>query len=124
MLIATPEYNYSVSGVLKNAIDWVSRTGPSAIRSASRWPSWVPAPVLIGTARAQYDLRRMFVYLDAHVLNKPEVMITAANTRFDAHGNLTDDKATRQIPREPPGRAAGLDASPAEEAPDGPTHPR
>ena len=90
VLIATPEYNYSVPGVLKNAIDWVSRTDPQpfankavAIMGAS--------PGSLGTARAQYDLRKMFVYLDAHVLNKPEVMISAAHTRFDADGKLTDD---------------------------------
>ena len=95
VLIATPEYNYSVSGVLKNAIDWVSRTDPQpfankpvAIMGAS--------PGAIGTARAQYDLRKMFVYLDAHLLNKPEVMISAAHTRFDADGKLTDE-ATRRF---------------------------
>ena len=93
VLIATPEYNYSISGVLKNAIDWVSRTDPQpfankpvAIMGAS--------PGALGTARAQYDLRRMCVYLDAHLLNKPEVMIGAAHTRFDADGRLTD-QATR-----------------------------
>ncbi len=93
VLIATPEYNYSVPGVLKNAIDWVSRTDPQpfankpvAILGAS--------PGALGTGRAQYDLRKMFVYLDAHPLNKPEVMISAAQTRFDADGKLADD-ATR-----------------------------
>ena len=95
VLIATPEYNYSVPGVLKNAIDWVSRTDPQpfankpvAIMGAS--------PGALGTARAQYDLRKMFVYLDAHLLNKPEVMISAAHTRFDADGKLTDE-ATRKF---------------------------
>ena len=95
VLIATPEYNYSVPGVLKNAIDWVSRTEPQpfsnkpvAIMGAS--------PGVFGTARAQYDLRKMFVYLDAHLLNKPEVMISAAHTRFDADGKLTDE-ATRKF---------------------------
>ena len=95
VLIATPEYNYSVSGVLKNAIDWVSRTDPQlfankpvAIMGAS--------PGALGTARAQYDLRKIFVYLDAHLLNKPEVMISTAQTRFDADGKLSDE-ATRKI---------------------------
>ena len=99
VLIATPEYNYSVSGVLKNAIDWVSRTDPQpfankpvAIMGAS--------PGALGTARAQYDLRRMFVYLDAHLLNKPEVMISAAHTHFDADGRLTD-QATRKFVASP-----------------------
>jgi chromate reductase len=89
VLIATPEYNYSIPGVLKNAIDWISRVSPQpfqgkavAIMGAS--------PGAIGTARAQYDLRK--------VLNKPEVMIGAAGTRFDAEGNLTDE-ATRNFIR-------------------------
>jgi chromate reductase len=95
VLIATPEYNYSVPGVLKNAIDWVSRTDPQpfankpvAIMGAS--------PGALGTGRAQYDLRKMFVYLDAHVLNRPEIMISAAQSRFDADGKLTDE-ATRKF---------------------------
>ena len=89
VLIATPEYNYSVPGVLKNAIDWVSRPPeppfdgkPVAIMGA--------ATGLLGTARAQYDLRKMFVFMNGHVLNKPEVMIGQAATRFDAEGRLTD----------------------------------
>lgn len=95
VLIATPEYNYSVPGVLKNAIDWISRTDPQpfadkpvAIMGAS--------PGALGTARAQYDLRKMFVYLDAHLLNKPEIMISGAPSRFDAGGKLTDE-ATRKL---------------------------
>jgi len=93
VIMATPEYNYSVSGVLKNAIDWVSRTQPQPFRDK---PVGIigASPGAIGTARAQYDLRKMFVFLDAHVLNKPEVMIAAAATRFDAEGRLTDE-ATR-----------------------------
>ena len=90
VLIATPEYNYSVPGVLKNAIDWVSRVTPApfvdkpvAIMGAS--------PGAIGTARAQYDLRKIFVFLDARVLNKPEIFIGAAAARFDATGRLTDE---------------------------------
>ena len=93
VLIVTPEYNYSVPGMLKNAIDWASRPPnqpfdgkPVAIMGAS--------PGVIGTARAQYHLRQSFVFLNACVLNKPEVMIGSAATRFDAQGNLTDE-ATR-----------------------------
>jgi chromate reductase len=95
VIIATPEYNYSVPGVLKNALDWVSRTEPQPFRDK---PVGIvgASPGAVGTARAQYDLRKMFVYLDAHPLNKPEVMIGAANTCFDADGRLTDE-ATRSI---------------------------
>ena len=96
VLIATPEYNYSVPGVLKNAIDWVSRTTPQpfadkpvAIMGAS--------PGALGTSRAQYDLRKMFVYLDAHLLNKPEIMIGGAASRFDADGRLTDEATSRLL---------------------------
>ena len=91
ILIVTPEYNYSIPGVLKNAIDWASRPyGESA---------WNGKPVAImgasigniATARAQYHLRQTFVFLNMHAINQPEVMIGNAAERFDAEGNLTDD---------------------------------
>lgn len=94
ILIVTPEYNYSVPGVLKNAIDWASRPyGDSA---------WEGKPVAVmgasigslGTGRAQYHLRQSFVFLDMYPLNRPEVMIANAASRFDEQGNLTD-KDTR-----------------------------
>jgi chromate reductase len=96
LLFATPEYNFSVPGVLKNAIDWGSRplgdsawTGkPAAIMSA--------ATGMLGGARAQYHLRQTFVFLDMHPVNKPEVMIPFAAQRFDEHGALTDE-ATRTL---------------------------
>jgi chromate reductase len=90
ILFSTPEYNYSVPGVLKNAIDWASRPyGDSA---------WEGKPVaimgasggILGTARAQYHLRQMFVFLDMHPINRPEVMIGNAGQRFDEQGNLVD----------------------------------
>ncbi len=91
ILIVTPEYNYSIPGVLKNAIDWASRPyGDSA------W-NGKPAAIMgasigaIGTARAQYHLRQMFVFLNMFPINQPEVMISNASKRFDAAGNLTDD---------------------------------
>ncbi|HEV7266778.1 MAG TPA: NADPH-dependent FMN reductase [Falsiroseomonas sp.] len=92
LLIACPEYNFSISGVLKNAIDWVSRPPdqafdgkPVAIIGA--------ATGLFGTARAQYDLRKILAGLNAHPLNKPEVLISQAATKFDAAGRLTDETA-------------------------------
>src|SRR5665213_91317 len=91
ILIVTPEYNYSVPGVLKNAIDWASRPyGDSA------W-SGKPAAIMgasvgaIGTARAQYHLRQIMVFLNMFPINQPEVMIGHAATRFDKEGNLTDE---------------------------------
>lgn len=90
ILFVTPEYNYSIPGVLKNAIDWASRppsqpfdNKPVAIMGASMG--------VLGTARAQYQLRQMLVFLNAFPLNKPEVMIGAAHTKFDADGTLTDE---------------------------------
>ncbi|MGB5235639.1 MAG: NADPH-dependent FMN reductase [Candidatus Macondimonas sp.] len=87
LLFVTPEYNYSMPGVLKNAIDWASRPPeqpfagkPAAIMGAS--------PGALGSARAQYHLRQTLVFLDVHPLNKPEVMIGAAHERFDAQGQL------------------------------------
>src|SRR5215470_2718487 len=92
LLFACPEYNYSMSGVLKNAIDWASRPPdqpfagkPVAIISA--------AAGMAGSARAQYDLRRSCVFLDMHPLNRPEVLIGQAQTKFDEQGRLTDDAA-------------------------------
>ena len=93
----TPEYNYSIPGVLKNAIDWASRPyGDSA---------WNGKPVAImgasigtiGTARAQYHLRQVFVFLNMFSINQPEVMIGNAAERFDAEGNLMDETAKKLI---------------------------
>lgn len=97
ILFATPEYNYSVPGVLKNAIDWASRPyGDNA---------WVgkPAAIMgasisfIGTARAQYHLRQSMVFLNMFPINQPEVMISNASERFDADGNLTDETSKKLI---------------------------
>lgn len=97
ILIVTPEYNYSVPGVLKNAIDWASRPygdnawngKPVAIMGASVG--------MLGTARAQYHLRQMFVFLNMHPVNQPEVMIANAAKRFDEQGNLTDETSRKLI---------------------------
>ncbi|HJX23013.1 MAG TPA: NAD(P)H-dependent oxidoreductase [Candidatus Bathyarchaeia archaeon] len=97
ILIATPEYNYSVPGVLKNAIDWASRPygdcalegKPVAIMSASGG--------LLGGARAQYHLRQTFVFLNMYPLNKPEVIVTFANEKIDLSGNVIDPKTREKI---------------------------
>lgn len=97
ILFVTPEYNYSVSGVLKNAIDWASRPyGDSAWvgKSAAIMGASVGS---LGTARAQYHLRQICVTLNVHVLNQPEVMIANASQRFDAQGNLTDESTKKHI---------------------------
>ena len=92
LLIATPEYNYSVSGALKNAIDWVSRPRadtplegkPVAIMSASIGR--------LGGARAQYHLRQSFVFLNMHPINRPEVMLPSAQDNVDANGRVTNEQ--------------------------------
>jgi chromate reductase, NAD(P)H dehydrogenase (quinone) len=99
VLLVTPEYNYSIPGGLKNAIDWASRPyGDNA---------WTGKPVAImgastgrlGTARAQYHLRQVFVFLDMLAVNKPEVMISNAAEHFDAEGNLTSESTKDLIRR-------------------------
>ena len=90
VLISTPEYNYSVPGVLKNAIDWVSRP-PDQPFSGKALAIMGASAGRLGTARAQYHLRQVFVFLNAHVLNQPEVMIAVAQNAFDDKGRLTDE---------------------------------
>ncbi len=96
LLFVTPEYNYSMPGVLKNAIDWASRPPsqpfdgkPVAIMGASMGG--------FGTARAQYHLRQVCVYLNMLPLNRPEVMIPQAQNKFDAEGRLTDEPTGKFI---------------------------
>jgi chromate reductase len=97
LLIATPEYNYSISGVLKNAIDWASRPSvgnplegkPVAIMSASTGR--------FGGARAQYHLRQTFVFLNMHPVNKPEIMVPDAVHNFDENGRLTNETTRKLI---------------------------
>ena len=97
LLIASPEYNYSVPGVLKNAIDWASRPygdnsfegKPVAIMSASVGN--------LGGARAQYHLRQSFISLNMHPLNRPEVMLPFAQDNVDANGNVTNEQTRRLI---------------------------
>lgn len=98
VLIVSPEYNYSIPGGLKNAIDWISRLENQpfngklvAIMGAS--------PGRLGTARMQYHLRQSFVFLNGIVLNRPEVMVGGAGSVFDDTGNLTDEP-TRKIVRD------------------------
>jgi chromate reductase, NAD(P)H dehydrogenase (quinone) len=96
LLIVSPEYNYSTSGVLKNAIDWASRpTGRSVLEGK-------PAAIMgaggrFGTVRAQLHLRQVFLFLHMPVLMQPDVHIFNAWEKFDGDGNLTDEKTRQQI---------------------------
>jgi chromate reductase len=97
VLFASPEYNYSMPGVLKNAIDWVSRT-PAQPFAGKPVAMMGASTSLLGAARAQYHLRQTLVFLDASPINKPEVFIAQAQTRFDEGGRLVDE-ATRGFVR-------------------------
>jgi chromate reductase len=91
LLIVTPEYNYSIPGVLKNAVDWVSRP-PEQPFDGKPIGIMGAAGGTLGTARAQYHLRQCFIFLNGHVMNRPEVMIPQAQNKFDADGRLTDQQ--------------------------------
>jgi chromate reductase len=89
VLFVSPEYNYSIPGVLKNAIDWVSRVQPSPFNDK-------PAAIMgatsgmWGTTRMQYHLRQVGVFTNLHVLNRPEMLVAKAAEKFSAQGELTD----------------------------------
>ena len=96
VILVTPEYNYSLPGGLKNAIDWVSRMKdqpfaykPVALQSASMGP--------LGGARMQYHARTIMVFLDAFVFNKPEIFVGAAQTKFDEKTGELKDETTRKF---------------------------
>jgi chromate reductase, NAD(P)H dehydrogenase (quinone) len=97
ILIATPEYNYSIPGVLKNALDWGSRPYGDNAWDNKSVAIMGASPGMQGTSRAQYHLRQVFVYLNMHPLNRPEVMIGSAQDRFDAKGSLSDPKTRQKI---------------------------
>lgn len=95
LLFATPEHNYSLPAVLKNAIDWASRPPsqpfndkPAAIMGAS--------PGNFGTVRCQIHLRQLFIFLNVHAVNKPHVFVGRAHEKIDAEGRVTDE-ATRKL---------------------------
>jgi chromate reductase len=97
LLIVTPEYNYSVPGVLKNAIDWASRPygdnvfdeKPVAVMSASEG--------MLGGARAQYHLRQTLISLNMHPLNRPEVIVSQIDEKIDVNGKVVDEKTRKKI---------------------------
>lgn len=94
IVIVTPEYNYSAPGVLKNALDWLSRL-PDLPFSGKPVSIITGSPGPIGGARAQYHLRQVMVFLDAFVFNKPEVMIGGLDKKVDS--KTVTDEATRNF---------------------------
>ena len=92
ILICSPEYNYSIPGTLKNAIDWASRGADSPLMNK---PVAVlgATPGMFGTVRMQIAFLPVFQFLNMHPVFKPEVLISQANQKFDGQGNLTDKTA-------------------------------
>ena len=91
LLLACPEYNYSMAPALKNALDWASRAPENRLLSGKS-AAIMGSGVGMGSARAQYHLRQVCVFLNIHLLNKPEVFSNAFNGSFDDKGNLTDER--------------------------------
>lgn len=96
VLIVTPEYNFSIPGVLKNTLDWMSRPPePPFTGKVVGMMGASPGPV--GTARVQYDLRKVMVFMDAFTVNKPEVFINHCAGKFNAEGQFTDEAGNKFI---------------------------
>lgn len=96
LVLACPEYNYSIAPAMKNALDWASREPQNALL-AGKAVAILGAGGGMGTSRAQYHLRQVCVFLDLHPLNKPEVFASAFAGAFDADGNLVDAKLIQQV---------------------------
>lgn len=96
LLIATPEYNHGVPGVLKNAVDWASRPPKEAPLSGKPLGVLGASPGITGSARAQSQLRQAFVFTDSYCMPQPEILVYRAHEKFDDDGRLTDDR-TREF---------------------------
>jgi len=96
LVLACPEYNYSLAPALKNMLDWASRE-PQNQLMAGKAVAIMGAGGGMGTSRAQYHLRQVCVFLDLHPVNKPEVFANAFAGAFDVNGNLTDAKLIQLV---------------------------
>jgi chromate reductase, NAD(P)H dehydrogenase (quinone) len=99
LLIATPEYNHGVPGVLKNAIDWASRPPRETVLAGKPTAILGASPGITGTARAQSQLRQAFVFTDTPTLTQPEILVYRAHEKFDEQGRLTDGKTREFVGR-------------------------
>lgn len=95
LLMATPEYNHGVPGVMKNAVDWASRPPRDAVLSRKPVALLGASPGITGTARGQSQLRQAFEFTESYCMPQPELLVFRANEKFDAEGRLTDER-TRQ----------------------------
>jgi chromate reductase len=96
LLIATPEYNASIPGVLKNALDWASR-GPDSPLQDKPVAILGASPGRLGTANAQHALRQTFVFTNTHPLMQPQVFVALAKEKFDADLRLVDEPTRAAI---------------------------
>jgi chromate reductase len=96
LLIATPEYNHGVPGVLKNAIDWLSRPPRASALNGKPAGLMGASPGMTGTARAQSQLRQAFVFTNTYAMTQPEILEARAHEKFDQSGTLID-QATRDV---------------------------
>jgi chromate reductase len=96
LLIATPEYNYGIPGVAKNAIDWASRPARQSPLNGKPVGIMGASPGMAGTARAQLQLRQAFTFTDSYCMPQPELLVARAAEKFDAQSRLTDQK-TREL---------------------------
>lgn len=97
LLVVTPEYNYGVPGVLKNAIDWASRPARDSVLHDKPAGIMGATPGRLGTARAQMSLRQSFVFTRTLPLPGPEVLVAGAGEKFDEEGRLTDDRTAEFV---------------------------
>ena len=96
VLLVTPEYNFSIPGVLKNTLDWMSRP-PEPPFDGKVVAMMGASPGPVGTARVQYDLRKVLVFMNAFTVNKPEVFIANCAAKFNAEGELTDEASAKFV---------------------------
>lgn len=100
VLFVTPEYNYSVPGQLKNAIDWASRGGAESPLRGKPCAVMGTSPGISGTMRMQHHLRQILVFTDSPVLTQPEVILPNAKTRFDESQKLTDEGSRELVAKQ------------------------
>ncbi len=99
VVFAVPEYNYSIPGGLKNALDWISRPPPKSPLRGKPCGLVGAASGMSGTIRAQAHMRQMLLFSDAPCMNQPEVLIPRAQDRFDVDGKLTDESTHQLLQR-------------------------
>ncbi|HEX9946939.1 MAG TPA: NADPH-dependent FMN reductase [Allosphingosinicella sp.] len=99
VLIATPEYNHGVPGVMKNAVDWASRPPGAAPLGGKPVGIIGASPGSTGTARGQSQLRQAFEFTDSYCMAQPELLVARAHEKFDPEGRLTDPETGRYLVR-------------------------